>query len=316
MKNAGGPGTATETAWKSNAVVLEITSRCQLTCASHCYAEAGPAKGHGTLTGDDWRNVIGEAARIGVEKVQLIGGEPTLRPEFTQLLAHALSCGLSVQVFSNLYRMRLAWWELFAHPRVTLGTSYYSDDSAEHDAITGRHGSHAATRANILEAIRRDVPIKVGVIHLREGQRIEQARAEMEALGVTRVHIDRVRKVGNAATQARTLPSVTQLCGACGDARAAIGPDGQIWPCVLSRFLRPAGNIRTDRLADVFASDAWAALLSAIPQRTSTGPCVPRSCTPKEDSCQPSPGTVDLCKPSLDGGDCAPAETPACLPDH
>jgi MoaA/NifB/PqqE/SkfB family radical SAM enzyme len=28
---------------------LEITSRCQFTCPSQCYAEAGPTKGHGSM---------------------------------------------------------------------------------------------------------------------------------------------------------------------------------------------------------------------------------------------------------------------------
>ncbi|WP_407698543.1 radical SAM protein [Streptomyces cyaneochromogenes] len=84
-----------------------MTQRCQLTCSSHCYAQAGPTKGHGTMTGDDWRRVIDEAAAIGVEKVQFIGGEPTLYPEFPDLVRHALGTGLSVQVYSNLYRVRL-----------------------------------------------------------------------------------------------------------------------------------------------------------------------------------------------------------------
>lgn len=28
---------------------LEITARCQLTCPSHCYAQAGPTCGHGSF---------------------------------------------------------------------------------------------------------------------------------------------------------------------------------------------------------------------------------------------------------------------------
>lgn len=268
------------------------------------------------MTGDDWKRVISEAARIGVEKVQFIGGEPTMHPEFADLVRHALNCQLDVQVFSNLYRVRLEWWDLFAHPRVTLGTSYYSDQAAEHDAITGRPGSHDKTRANIAEAIRRRIPVKVGIIHMHEGQRSEEARAEMVALGANHVNVDRVREVGNAAAKALTLPSVTQLCGACGDSRAAIGPDGQVWPCVLSRFLHPAGNVQTGRLTDVFTGDTWAALVSAIPRRPGRGACVPDSCTPKEDSCQPSPGVVTACNPDKDGSDCSPAETEACNPKY
>ncbi|MGW0942514.1 radical SAM protein [Streptomyces sp. NPDC002623] len=294
---------------------LEITRECQLTCPAHCYAEAGPGAGHGGMTGDDWRRVISDATGIGVKQVQFIGGEPTRHPEFADLVRHALAEGLRVQVFSNLYRVREPWWELFAHPRVSLGTSYYSDDPDEHDAVTNRTGSHARTRANIAEAIRRGVPIKVGVIHLRDGQRTEQARVEMEALGATRTHVDRVRGVGNAA---QVPPSVTELCGACGDSRAAIGPDGEVWPCVLSRFLHPAGNVRRAPLAQILGGDAWAALLSAIPRRRGRA-----GCTPDEDSCMPSPGDIPsvnrtdtACNPDKDGSDCAPAETPACAPKH
>jgi MoaA/NifB/PqqE/SkfB family radical SAM enzyme len=295
---------------------LEITGRCQLSCPSHCYAAAGPTRGHGMMTGDDWRHVITEAARIGVTKVQFIGGEPTQHPDFSALVTHALDHGLAVQVFSNLYHVKPQWWALFTHPRITLGTSYYSDHAAEHDAITGRTGSHAKTRANIVEAISRSIPIKVGIIHLRDGQRTEQARAEMVALGATHVNVDHVREVGNAATAARTLPSVTQLCGNCGDSRAAIGPDGQIWPCVLSRFLHPAGNVREATLSDVFDGDTWATLVAAIPRRPQRGACVPDSCTPNEDSCQPSPGVVTACNPDSDGSDCSPAETEACNPAY
>ncbi|MER8062357.1 MULTISPECIES: hypothetical protein [unclassified Streptomyces] len=53
---------------------LEITRRRQLTCRSHCYAEAGPTQGHGTMTTDEWKRVISEAAAIGTERIQLIGG--------------------------------------------------------------------------------------------------------------------------------------------------------------------------------------------------------------------------------------------------
>ncbi|WP_323178858.1 hypothetical protein [Streptomyces sp. NBC_00568] len=28
---------------------LEITARCQLTCLSHCYTQAGPTRGHGSF---------------------------------------------------------------------------------------------------------------------------------------------------------------------------------------------------------------------------------------------------------------------------
>ncbi|CCK24875.1 hypothetical protein BN159_0496 [Streptomyces davaonensis JCM 4913] len=206
---------------------LEITSRCQLTCSSHCYAEAGPTKGHGTMTAEDWKQVIDEAARVGVTKVQFIGGEPTLHPNFTELVEHALNLGLGVQVYSNLYRVRLEHWALFERPGVSLATSYYADTDDGHDAVTGRKGSHAATRANIVEALRRGIHVQVGIVDVLDGQRVDQARAELAALGVTVINTDRVRGVGNGA---KVLPSTSELCGNCTRGRAAVMPDGQVHP--------------------------------------------------------------------------------------
>lgn len=284
---------------------LEITGRCQLSCPSLCYAQSGPTKGHGTMTTDAWMSLITEAAALGVLTVQFIGGEPTLHPDFTTLVAHALDQGLYVRVYSNLYRVREKWWELFGHPRVSLATSYHSDDPAEHDAITGRTGSHERTRANIIEAVGRNIPLKVGIIHQRDGQRSAQARTELFSLGVTQVSIDRLRGVGNGAQHA--LPSTSELCGRCGDGKAAVLPDGQVVPCGLGRFL-PAGSISEAGLRGVLSSRAWADIAASIP-RTPTS-CVPDSCTPKEDSCQPSPGAAG-CSP--DDSACQPGQ-PACLP--
>lgn len=289
---------------------LEITGRCQLTCASHCYAQAGPTKGHGTMTAADWWRVIDEAAELGVETLQFIGGEATMHPDFADLVAHALNSGRRVQVFSNLYKVSARHWELFERPGLSLATSYYSDVAAEHDEVTGRVGSHARTRANIAEAIERGIRLKVGIVHMREGQRTEQARAEMLALGVDRVHVDRVRAVGNAARTA-AIPSTSELCGRCADGKAAILPDGSVAPCVLGRFL-PAGNVKTAPLSAIFGGQQWAQVAASIPRVTRAG------CTPDEDSCGPSPSiaTNGDCNPDKDGSDCSPAETPACDPSY
>ncbi|MFJ5095446.1 radical SAM protein [Streptomyces sp. NPDC088557] len=186
---------------------LELTSRCQLTCPGQCYAEAGPAQGHGDMTGQDWHRIIDEAVVLGTRTVQFIGGEPTLHPDFTELVEHALRVGLAVRIHSNLYRVRAEHWPLFEHPRVSVATTCHSDTAAEHDAITGRNGSHAATRASIVEAGRRGVKTRVAIVDHGNGQRVEQARAEMERLGVVAT-VDRVRAVGRARRRPPAVPVV------------------------------------------------------------------------------------------------------------
>ena len=144
---------------------LELTGRCPLTC-THCYAASSPTGSHGTMTDNDWRSVIDQAAALNVSMVQFIGGEPTAHPHFASLLRHAISSGLAAEVYTNLLHVKDTLWDLFACPGVSLATSYYSDSPQQHDAITLRPGSHAKTRANITEAIRRGIPLRAGIISL------------------------------------------------------------------------------------------------------------------------------------------------------
>lgn len=167
-------------------VWLEITGKCQLSCR-HCYADSGPRGTHGVMTRGDWKRAIDEAADLGVDMVQFIGGEPTLHPELPALVDHALAAGLQVEVFSNLVHVSARLWDTFDRPGVRLACSYYSDDDAEHARITGRRGSHARTTANIAEALRRSIPLRVGVIDVLDGQRNRHCRHR----------VDRARRAGH-----------------------------------------------------------------------------------------------------------------------
>ena len=292
---------------------LELTGKCGLECI-HCYAESGPSGAHGFMTGDDWKSVLDQAAALDVSMVQFIGGEPTLQPDFPDPLRCAISAGLAVEVYTNLTHIRETWWDLLASPNVSLATSYYSDLADQHERITQRRGSHARTRANIVEAVRRDIPLRVGIIGIHDGQRVDQARMDLQAMGVTRIGTDHLRHVGRGAGTA--LADVSELCGNCGRGVAAISPNGDVWPCVFSRWMT-VGNILDAPLADILAGQAMARARARIPgppsRRCSPPPCAPdsdgndcrpavmtRMCTPH--SCNPnrpcSPDAADGCGPS------------------
>jgi MoaA/NifB/PqqE/SkfB family radical SAM enzyme len=306
---------------------LELTGTCQLTCA-HCYAQSGPSGTHGSMTRADWVRVIDQAAALRVELVQFIGGEPTLHPDLPGLIEYALARGLEVEVFTNLVHVTEMLWAVFAQPGVSLATSYYSDDPDQHAAITGRP-SQARTKANIIEALRRGIPLRAGVIDLGSGQRVEAAQVELVSLGVPAVGYDRLRQVGRGVRDEQ--PSTAQLCGRCGDGVAAISPNGDVWPCVFSRWLS-FGNVLDVELAQILASpeaaEVKANLQRAFNDDTSadgiaacrpncspvcnpincgprcepmTSPCNPKKCSPADQFCSPNyPGPGRRCSPRTD----------------
>jgi len=269
-------------------VWLEITGKCQLNC-THCYAGSSPAGRHGTLTVPEWEHVISSTAASGVQMVQFIGGEPTLHPALPHLINHALDHGLRAEVFTNLVHLTPALWAAFTQPGVSLATSWYTDDPAQHQQITGRN-THARTWTHITECVRRGVPLRAGVItSILAGQRDREALAMLAALGIP-ASTDHLRDLGRGSR-----PDPTALCGGCGDKVACIGPDGTVHPCPMARWVN-AGHVR-DGVAAALTHAGPAALAAGLPRTsppTSPAPlqacgpdtyCDPNYCNPK---CVPS----------------------------
>ena len=284
---------------------LDLTRDCMLNCG-HCYNESGPngdrkllpvlGASASLMEPGDWFNVLDQAVRIGVSVVQLIGGEPTMYAGFSAVLTHAVTIGLEVEIYTNLVSIRDAWWDLFKHPRVSLATSYYSDDPVEHNEITERN-SHRQTRANIIRAIGLGIPLRVGIVQKYPTQRVREARVELEALGVRpdRIRLDRVRGFGRGQGD-HAACDLSELCGNCGNGRAAIGPDGAVTPCIMSAWLN-AGNVKQQSLADILTGNDMAQATASI--RTAVGTRI--------DACDPP----DPCDPRDDGDACSPGTPPS-----
>jgi len=280
---------------------LEITGRCQLECV-HCYASSGPSGTHGSMTVSDWRRVIDELAALGAGIVQFIGGEPTLHPALPALIDYALSASLEVEAYSNLVHVKPALWATFERPGVRPATSYYADDPVQHAEVT-RRPSHARTRANIARAVVRAIPIRVGVISVPNGPGSDAAIADLRALGVTDIGVDRARPFGRSAGGRHA--DASELCGNCGVGVVAVGPNGEVWPCVFSRWL-PAGNVHGQSLPDIL--DGQAAQQARRELAAALGPdwpCVPRMCNPQcGPSCSPACRPARNCRPV---GACVPS---------
>lgn len=286
---------------------LEITNRCQLQCI-HCYADSGPRGAHGTMTTIDWERVVEEAAEIGVQMVQFIGGEPTLHPDLAHLVSFALSRNLEVEVFTNLVHVTPELWETFSLPGVRLATSWYTDDPTEHAAITGRP-SHARTREGIVEALHRSIPLRVGIVRMRAEQRTKEAEAMLARLGVTDIGHDDLRQVGRGIRGRQ--PSSDQLCGHCASGNLAVAPDGTVWPCVFARWL-PVGNLREASLREVLTESDMASVTAQLRAHFEPVevPCVPKMCDPQ---CGPSCGPA--CRPRCNPqGPCRPRG--GCVPNY
>ncbi|MFD7664750.1 radical SAM protein [Streptomyces sp. NPDC059788] len=274
---------------------LEVTGFCNELC-DHCYADSSPKGTNGTMTFQDWERTIDQLVGLGALDVQFIGGEPTLYPHLPDLIRHAHGAGLSIEVFSNLTHVRDHLWAIFTDCGVKLATSYYSDSAKDHDTVTNLRGSHRRTRRNIQKALSLDIPVRGGVVAVREGQRVRAAAKDLVDLGVGAVGGDRTRAFGRASRGA--APTIADLCGHCAHEKCAIGPTGDVWPCVLGRFLT-MGNVRETPLADIWCGARMAEVTAGITAVHGEGA---QSCTPPQFL--PMCGPCGPCVPSV--GHCDP----------
>ncbi len=112
------------------------TNKCNLKC-EHCYQDAEEATDK-ELGTDEAKKMIDEIARAGFKVMIFSGGEPLLRPDIFDLVAHAASRGLRPVFGTNgtliTYETAVRLKECGA---CSMGISVDSLDSAKHDRFRG-----------------------------------------------------------------------------------------------------------------------------------------------------------------------------------
>ena len=128
---------------------ISLTTACNRDCA-YCFAAAERRSGAGHMSVGTFQKALDFLERSGIGEARLLGGEPTLHPEFPRLVELALERGLRVQVFSNGVMPEPALRCLESHPaeRVTVAINTSPGDAGQQEAFA-RLGNRAALSFNI-----------------------------------------------------------------------------------------------------------------------------------------------------------------------
>jgi PqqA peptide cyclase len=81
-------------------LLAELTYRCPLHCP-YCSNPIDLAQANAELTTDEWKRVFTEARQLGVLQLGLSGGEPMLRKDLEELVAHAHQIGLYMTLVTS-----------------------------------------------------------------------------------------------------------------------------------------------------------------------------------------------------------------------
>ena len=123
---------------------LALTYRCNNDCG-HCY-NARP-RDYPELTTFEWKRVIDRVWELGIPHIVFTGGEPTLRQDLPELIAHAESNGQITGLNTNARRLSD---RNFVQAMVAAGLDHVqitveSHDSIIHDHMVGKQGAWKQT---------------------------------------------------------------------------------------------------------------------------------------------------------------------------
>ncbi|MEW5762313.1 MAG: putative heme d1 biosynthesis radical SAM protein NirJ2 [Bacillota bacterium] len=141
-------------------VSWNATNACNLSCA-HCYRDAGAARRAELDTGEA-RELIDRVAAAGFKIFIFSGGEPLLREDIYDLVAHACRRGLRPVFGTNgtLITAQVAR-RLKDAGAAVMGISLDSTDPAAHDRFRGTNGAWEAAVAGMRYCAEAGLPFQV-----------------------------------------------------------------------------------------------------------------------------------------------------------
>ena len=205
------------------ALLAELTHRCPLRCP-YCSNPLDLQRTSAELDTATWRRVFAEAAVLGVLQVHFSGGEPLARRDLVELVGHAATAGLYVNLITSGIRLdadRLKRLVEAGLEHVQL--SVQDSEPGPGDRIAGLAGAQQAKHQAAAVVRAAGLPLTINaVVHRQNLERLEAIIELAVQLGADRLEVAHVQYYGWAlANRAALLPSREQLDRATATVEAA-----------------------------------------------------------------------------------------------
>jgi radical SAM protein with 4Fe4S-binding SPASM domain len=195
---------------------LAITYRCNNDCA-HCY-NARP-KDYPELPTNDWHNILDRLWNIGIPHIVFTGGEPTLRQDLPELIAHAEQNGQITGINTNGRRLsdRVYVENLVKSGLDHVQITFESYDPDIHDAMVKSRGAWKQTVAGIRNVLETPLYVMTNTTMLSNNSpTIGKTLEYLAGIGVPTVGLNALIYSGrgltvNSGIKETDLPSLLSL---------------------------------------------------------------------------------------------------------
>lgn len=142
-------------------IVMDLTARCNNNCV-HCYinrAADDPQAIKKEISLARIKNLTDQAVKMGVLWVLLSGGEPLLRPDFSQIYTYIRTRGVFVSLFTNASLISADHIDLFKkYPPRQIEVSVYATTADIHRKVT-RKNTFESTMEGIDRLLSAGLPV-------------------------------------------------------------------------------------------------------------------------------------------------------------
>ena len=179
---------------------LAVTYRCNNDCA-HCYNAR--ARSFPELETDQWKRVLDKVWELGIPHVVFTGGEPTLRNDLPELIAHAERNGQITGLNTNARRLSDA---RFLETLVEAGLDHVqvtveSSNENIHDKMVGCKGAFPQTIAGLKNALASPLFVMTNTTMLKTNVKtIPDTLDFLAGLGVPTIGLNALIYSGKGAT--------------------------------------------------------------------------------------------------------------------
>ena len=160
---------------------LEITARCNNDCR-HCYINlpAGDMEARGReLSVSEISHIAAQAVELGALWCLITGGEPLLRPDFSQIYLALKRQGLLVSVFTNATAVQDEHIQLWKkYPPRDIEVTVYGVTQETYERVTRRPGSYENFRRGLERLFTSGLRVRLKAMAIRSNLEEQQAIAE------------------------------------------------------------------------------------------------------------------------------------------
>jgi len=144
---------------------IEVTRKCNMACP-FCYESSSPSCEE-RMSFDEFKIVVKNLAEAGVDRIQFIGGEPTiLKGELMRMIEYCREHYHfeMIEVYSNGILIDDNWCQFFKKHDIRVALSIHSYIAEEHDKHVNYKGSHKKVERAVRALNSHDIPYRVGTV--------------------------------------------------------------------------------------------------------------------------------------------------------